>query len=610
MLSNTKLLGKYNIIKEIGRGGMGIVYKAEDQNLERFVAIKELVLSKLLEDDEKKDIVERFKREALSAASLSHPNIITIFDVGQNEESHFIAMEYVNGPSLKDLIDKNHTFNLSDIVDMMIQVANGLEHAHSKGVIHRDVKPDNIRILEDNTVKIMDFGIAGFQKKNKRLTEDGSILGTIGYISPEQLYNPKDADSRSDIFSYGVMFYEVLTGNLPFASDSIGEAIMNIMQKDPKPIKETIPNIPQQLDELILKCLEKDPAKRYERFKNISNELMMLKFLIMNSEAGEFKFSFNNDNRKVSNTLAYEQAQTTQNNKINSLINDNNLDISLFNSHKIAVKFNKVIGSYGELSGQFSSPRGIYISKNNLLLVADTKNSRVQVFNIKGEYQTEIKYNGMLEPCSITEDNEGNIYILDAQDCKVRVFDKNNDFIFEFAGKGENKEQLISASSIAFLADNRIYISDSEQGLIKIFDTKGNFIKNINNDYKSPYSLAIYNEKLISLDNGIPKIQISSKEGRAISHFGKRGLSVGEFTVPRCIATDKFGFIYVTEKLTHRVQIFKEDGTYIYSFGKKGTKNQEFFEPEGIAISNNLMVFVVDRGNNRIQIFDIIEKKN
>ncbi len=178
---------------------MGLVYLAEDIRLGREVALKELVLSRTIQGREREDIISRFQREARTTSTLNHPNIVTIFDVGEDSKRHFIAMEYLPGKTLKDYLDEGYNFLLEEILDILIQVASALDHAHSKGVIHRDIKPDNVKVLQDSVVKIMDFGIAGLESKNSNLTQDGTILGTIAYISPEQLYNSKNVSSKADI---------------------------------------------------------------------------------------------------------------------------------------------------------------------------------------------------------------------------------------------------------------------------------------------------------------------------------------------------------------------------------------------------------------------------
>ncbi|MEK7434429.1 MAG: protein kinase, partial [Cyanobacteriota bacterium] len=465
------LLGKYQLIKEIGRGGMGVIYLAQDPTLNRPVAVKELIVSNLIDKEERDDLIERFRREALSAASLNHQNIVTIFEVGKDEDIHFIAMEYLEGITLKDYIDQNLSYSFSDIIDIMIQIVNGLAHAHSRGIIHRDIKPENIRIINENTVKIMDFGIAGNKKNDptkKRLTQNGTILGTIGYMSPEQLYDLKLVDNRSDIFSYGVMFYEFFTGKLPFESDSIGQSIMNIMQIDPIKPSEINSSLPIEICNMIMKCLEKNPEKRYQNFSEISQDLNLQKFLIMNSAIlndlslenitkpkETFKFSQKGTHENVNSNTLVEKSKKL----MNSILKSSNRvsEIADFYDSKLNIKH---LRTFNDLDTKFSSPRNIFLSKKGFLFVADTKNKMVQILDKIGNLNFILCHENMNSPCAISQDNNENIYILDSDDCKVRVFDKNYKHLFEFAGQGNSSNNLKSASSIVVSSDNKVYISD------------------------------------------------------------------------------------------------------------------------------------------------------
>ncbi|MBC7473245.1 MAG: serine/threonine protein kinase, partial [Candidatus Sericytochromatia bacterium] len=262
-------LEKYNILREIGKGGMGLVYLAIDLKLDRTVAIKELIIGSTVSGKDREDIISRFKREAQTAAKLSHPNIITIYDVGEEQQKHYIAMEYLPGKTLKDYFDEKFEFSLEEAIDILLQIASGLDHAHSKSIIHRDIKPENIKVLDNNVIKLMDFGIASIENKTSGLTQDGTLLGTIAYISPEQLYNSKNVDTRADIFSFGSLIYEMFTGRLPFDADTIGATIVKIMSENPKPPKQINPNIKSELEDIILRCLEKDPDKRYQKAKDV-----------------------------------------------------------------------------------------------------------------------------------------------------------------------------------------------------------------------------------------------------------------------------------------------------------------------------------------------------
>ncbi len=269
------IMNKYLILEEIGKGGMGIVYRAKDEKVGRVVAIKELVIPNNISENDRNIFIERFKREAITASSLNHPNIVTVFDFGESYNRHFIAMEFLKGENLKDFFTNNN-LPINDIISIFIQAGEGINFAHNKNIIHRDIKPANIQILSDNTVKITDFGIAKDKNKESSLTQNGSIFGTLGYISLEQVNNARLVDQRADIYSFGAMMYEVITGNILFDGDNLGATIYKILMAKPKPIREIKHDIPENLELIILKCLEKDPKDRYQSIKDVVKELKLV----------------------------------------------------------------------------------------------------------------------------------------------------------------------------------------------------------------------------------------------------------------------------------------------------------------------------------------------
>ncbi|MFH1368364.1 MAG: CHASE2 domain-containing protein [Elusimicrobiota bacterium] len=255
-------LGRYTIVKELGRGAMGTVYLGKDPKINRQVAIKTLRFDDEVDEATAKSIKERFFREAESAGNLNHPNIIKIFDAGEDNELSYIAMELLDGDDLKKFTDKANLLPLPTLLDYMIKIADGLDYAHQTGVYHRDIKPANIMLLKDGSLRITDFGIARIASSSKTAT--GTVLGTPSYMSPEQL-SGKKVDGRSDLFSYGVMLYEFLTGVKPFEGESIAQLLYKIgNEKHPNP-KEINPNIADCFIAVIDKCLEKDPDNRYQR---------------------------------------------------------------------------------------------------------------------------------------------------------------------------------------------------------------------------------------------------------------------------------------------------------------------------------------------------------
>jgi serine/threonine protein kinase len=266
----TLLLNRYELLEKIGEGGMGKVYKAKCHVLNRFVAIK--ILKTELNNDE--DFVARFKREATSIAKLSHPNIVNVHDVGTEENINFIVMEYIEGKTLKQVIKANGRINSKEAVEIAYQIAKALECAHKSNIVHRDIKPDNIMIMEDNMVKVMDFGIA--KVADSSTVTNVSIMGTVRYLSPEQAKGNL-VDGRTDIYSLGVVMYEMVTGQVPYnAESSISIAMMHI-QEPVIPPKEIISDIPENINQVILKSMEKEPIKRYQTAREMADILKTIK---------------------------------------------------------------------------------------------------------------------------------------------------------------------------------------------------------------------------------------------------------------------------------------------------------------------------------------------
>lgn len=691
------ILEKYQIIEEVGRGGMGLVYKALDLRLGRTVALKELVISPTITGVEKDEIVARFKQEAQTAAYLNHPNIITIFDVGEENNRHFIAMEFLPGKTLKDYLDEGYEYSKDELLDLLIQIASGLDHAHSKGIIHRDIKPDNMKILEGNVVKITDFGIARIESSTSNLTQDGTMLGTLGYISPEQLHNSKGVDSRADIFSYGAMMYEIYTKKLPFDGGTVGSTILKIMTENPVHPNKIVPDIDPEIEKLILKCLEKDPNTRYQKFKDVVQDLTMIKalsgrkeketiaqqnmsntlppvtptdnfyqnvsLLKSNNTLPPLKPQFVEQNNNIINEQKIENVNETKNpyaHMLNSSLNmktppppppvkpepttnpplnkisyppiggdpralyNNQSSLSAKNPNnqgnasnvapasapqtEIRIAFVRMFGKTGSNKGDFSSPKGLAVSHEGNILIADTQNRRVQVFNSFGSWQYNIQISEMQSPVDIAFDSSNKIYIIDSVDCHIRVFDYSGNLLHKFAGKGTGTGQLKSVSGIA-ICNDKIYVVDTESYRISVFALTGQMISVFGKfgtrpgEYKSPYSIAVDESRIYVLDYGFPRVQVIDKDGISRLVFGERGTAKGQFSIPKGIAVDKLGRIYVCDTLNHRVQVFDKIGKWIYTFGSKGNGQGQFMGPEAISISNDGQIYILDKGNSRVQVF-------
>ncbi|HEY4552864.1 MAG TPA: Stk1 family PASTA domain-containing Ser/Thr kinase, partial [Bacillaceae bacterium] len=267
MLIGKRISGRYKIIRMIGDGGMANVYLARDMILDRDVAVKILRLNFANEEE----FIRRFQREAQSATSLAHPNIVNIYDVGEEDGIYYIVMEYVDGMTLKQYIQQHYPLSIDFVLDIMKQLASALAHAHQNHIVHRDIKPQNVLIDHHGTVKVTDFGIA-MALSSTSITHTNAVLGSVHYLSPEQARGGM-ATKKSDIYSLGIVMFELLTGRLPFSGESAVSIALKHLQSETPPPTRWNPNIPQSVENIVLKATAKDPFLRYDSAEDLELDL-------------------------------------------------------------------------------------------------------------------------------------------------------------------------------------------------------------------------------------------------------------------------------------------------------------------------------------------------
>ena len=288
-----KINERYEIIRSIGEGGMANVYLGYDTILDRNVAIK--ILRGDLSNDEK--FVRRFQREALSASSLAHPNIVEMYDVGEDDGLYYIVMEYVDGKTLKQMLKKRGNLTLSEAIDIMLQLTDGMAHAHDSYIVHRDLKPQNVMIKDDGQIKITDFGIA-MALNSTQLTQTNSVMGSVHYLPPEQA-SGKGCTIKSDIYSMGIIFYELLSGSLPFRGDNAVEIALKHMREPLPSLRDTNNAIPQSIENIIRKSTAKNPKNRYDSARSMHEDLLTaLNDERMDEEVYQYKYPENESEAK------------------------------------------------------------------------------------------------------------------------------------------------------------------------------------------------------------------------------------------------------------------------------------------------------------------------
>ena len=337
MIAKGQLINdRYEILKLIGEGGMANVYLARDTILDRRVAVK--VLRGDLAGDEK--FVRRFQREALSASSLSHPNIVEIYDVGEDDGNFYIVMEYIEGKTLKQLIKKRGVLSLPETMDIMLQLLDALKSAHDSYIIHRDIKPQNIMIKDSGLVKITDFGIA-MALNSAQLTQTNSVMGSVHYLPPEQA-SGKGSTIRSDIYSLGILMFEMLTGRVPFRGDSAVEIALKHMKEPLPSVRELNPVVPQSVENIILKAAAKNPKNRYHDVREMADDIKTcLDEDRENEERITFKYPETDFSDTRANTLKEIKKSAKEEPEIKQITEDEKIERG--NKKRLAILFS-IIG--------------------------------------------------------------------------------------------------------------------------------------------------------------------------------------------------------------------------------------------------------------------------
>lgn len=625
VLIGKTVLDKYHIIKEIGRGGMGIVYLAKDTRLGRDVALKELVLSKTIAGKNRDDIISRFNREARTTSTLNHSNIVTVFDVGRDNNTHMIAMEYLLGKTLKEYLDDHYSFSYDEILDVFLQVSAGLSHAHSKGVVHRDIKPENITILPEGNVKIMDFGIAAIENSNTNLTQDGSILGTIAYISPEQLYNSKSVDNRADIFSLGVMMYEIFTGKLPFGGESVGETITNIMTTVPEPPQSHNKNLSERLAQIVMRCLKRSPDERFQTVTEVAQAIMDFKTGLSFQELQAFI-----DPTKSENPSLPRHTHNSGASRNSAMIKTTGVfrrrfrvlyigeDIALERMLLSNIKLRGLPYALVSYAGLSQAQEELNSSQSADWVIIELTESNKDTSYAFFEYfkDTPLSFiSAITDPLVIVDTMKRGAadFVLHSNhvDDSLKLLDtiqlqiKAQNVSFEEAATSASHASQVSTTESPAQAPAEL---SGEAAVVK----HNNFSLRWRSSFgalgaepgelSSPRHIYYYAHQdcLIVSDTKNSRIQYFGLNGEFL-----RSVSHPDLVAPCGVCADAGGHIYVLDNISAKIFVFDDSGEPVFQFGGKGDSIHSFASVYGIACFQDRWILVSDPESHLVKVFSL-----
>lgn len=649
--------GKYKILSEIGRGGMGIVYQAFDSTENRIVAIKSLVMENI-GPEKMREFRDRFRREAVTIQRLKHPNIVEVFDVATDAGTYYYVMEFLEGHSLRrELEIRQGKMTAKEYWPLLDQVASALDFAHTMNVVHRDVKPDNIFILKDGRVKITDFGIArAVDFEETKLTKTGVMLGTLAYVSPEQLQDAKNVDHRADIFSLGVVSYESLSGQIPFSGEGIAATIVKIVSLEEKPLHILNPEVKVETAACVAKAMRKKARERYRSVRDFARDFesslsnSMDEHLRVQMEGQktaenisalppDYKpsYAFDKSDSTFSGSFSgasstnsaetYPKYPTPGDQHFDARRQTESLYPSQSQSHERYVpapskgKRITFIKVQGKQSAAFIEP-SLVAFKSGKLVVADTATRKLHVFSKDGRWVGDLaqmpdradsrtRGGNITKPSGIAIDDRGRFYVSDSSDQFVRVFDASGVFLRDFKNTHGTEGGL---TGIAVDSTGLIYTSDSNNGCVQVFQSDmGTWMRKLGSkgegrgQFQLPCALTVDRlNQIYCVDYGLSRVSIFSKTGSLVRAFGEKGQGPGQFNVPRSIVVDKNDKIYVLDAHNNRIQVFSPTGDHIYTIGEKGSEPGQFLGPSDITLdTESNTIYVADKGNKRIQVIEL-----
>jgi len=644
--------GHYQIISQLGRGGMGIVYKAIDRRDRRKVAIKQLILEGV-DESRAKNLRDRFRREALVAARFSHPNIVSVYAVETSTESCYYVMELLEGTNLRREIERKHGPMLPrDFLPIFQQVAEALEYAHQRKVIHRDVKPDNIFILEDGRVKIADFGIAAVtDMESTLLTKSGFLLGTPAYLSPEQLKDARRIDHRADLYSLAVVGYECLSGQLPFSGEGIAGTAYKIISEEAPLLSDLVPNVSEATAAVIAKAMHKQASERYQSVLEFLDEfrqslgqgaevygvarapdagpspqgqgqdrigganMMVVQFgpaaapydgeTLVSSE-GELQEALRQEAiRQVTESALSESVQT----------DPGEGQIAAANGQGVAppaqkVEVEEAHAADGTETTVPQAPPAKHPGETTVRLAPVSEYLVKAIGTIGGPGQSDGCFS---EPFAVATYLH-RVLVADAATGRLQTFSLDGRWLANVKLQGEVErpagDSLQPLERYWLSADCRGWIYRARVGdnTIRVFDSRGRFLKEITNSYGGEAGIGGLASDaggfLYAADASNGCIQVfSSQDGSWVRKVGAKSTALWGLQAPGALTIDSAGRVYVLDMASSRLSIFDRHGAFVGTFGGQGTANGLFNAPCGVAVDRHGLIYISDSLNHRVQVF-------
>lgn len=615
----------YKILAEIGRGGMGIVYRAHDLVNDRTVAIKQLILENI-DSTKHKEFQNRFRREAQTASRLVHPNIVKVFEISKDPDSYFYVMEYLEGYSLrKEISRQGGAFSVNDYYKILKQVADGLSFAHSMNVVHRDVKPDNIFILHDGTVKVTDFGIARVADlEETNLTKTGVMLGTLAYVSPEQLQNAKTVDHRADIFSLGVVSYEALSGELPFTGDGIAATIVRIMSHEEKPLAAVNKEISPELSGTISRALRKRPRDRYRSVKDFIRDFEHALAQTggdIRYDTGEIALMSTSTDIKIDPQLMSTSALGQDVSELSgahrlpgaqqrygSIEEEEEEEEEAFDSEAESGAGKDDSGDHEDSMGeQQNAPDKTFVSVDTgdfgiKLDKDDVLRDRAKVKQAaSGRHKPIVSHTSDKVSYGPEKGTGGSekAYLYDTQSEAEALKARGEAPHIAPPPKGR------AAGMAARMAHSDDSLVSPTYQPIKLLFTIDHHGANSDKPFQEPSVVSYRSGKLIVADTANRIVHMFNRDGRWLCDLTSRPdlaskTGGGKLTKPSGIAIDERGRIYISDSSDHYVRVFDPQGSFLKEF-----KNIQGGDGglQGIAIDSTGLLYLSDVSNSCLQVF-------